>query len=39
MKDDDDDQFMMNEWLEFSIVLLITLVSLAAFGFFIGYLL
>lgn len=36
---DDDEQYMMNEWLEFAIVLLITLVSVAALAFFIGYLL
>jgi len=39
MNDKDDEQFMMSEWLEFSIVLLITLISLAAFCFWLGYLL
>jgi hypothetical protein len=39
MNDDDDEQYLMNEWLEFSIVLLITLISLAAFFFWLGYLL
>jgi len=39
MNDDDDEQYLMNEWLEFSIVLLITLISLAAFCFWLGYLL
>ena len=36
---DDDEQFMMNEWLQFAIVLLITAVSVAAFAFLLGYLL
>jgi hypothetical protein len=37
--DCEEDIKYMNEWLEFSIVILITLVSIAAFAFFIGYLL
>ena len=36
---DDDEQYMMSEWLQFAIVLLITLVSVAAFAFLLGYLL
>ena len=36
---DDDEQFMINEWLQFAIVLLITMVSVAAFAFLLGYLL
>jgi hypothetical protein len=36
---DDDEQFMMSEWLQYAIVLLITLISIAALGFFVGYLL
>jgi len=36
---DDDKQFMMHEWLQFAIVLLITAVSVAAFAFLLGYLL
>jgi hypothetical protein len=39
IKDDDIEDLYMNPWLEFSIVLLITLVSLAAFCFWLGYLL
>jgi len=39
MNDDGDEQYLMSEWLEFSIVLLITLVSVAAFCFWLGYLL
>jgi hypothetical protein len=39
MNNDDDKQYLMSEWLEFSIVLLITLISLAAFCFWLGYLL
>ena len=35
---DDDEQFMMREWLQFAIVLLITAVSVAAFAFLVGYL-
>ena len=35
---DDDEQFMMSEWLQYAIVLLITLVSVAAFAFLLGYL-
>jgi hypothetical protein len=38
IKDDDIKDLYMNQWLEFSIVILITLVSIAAFAFFIGYL-
>ena len=36
---DDDEQFMMSEWIQFAIVLLITAVSVAAFAFMLGYLL
>ena len=36
---DDDEQFMMSEWLQYAIVLLITMVSVAAFAFLLGYLL
>jgi hypothetical protein len=36
---DDDEQFMMSEWLQFAIVLLITAVSVAALAFLLGYLL
>jgi hypothetical protein len=36
---DDDEQFMMHEWVEFAIVLLITMVSVAALAFLLGYLL
>jgi hypothetical protein len=36
--DNDDEQFMMNEWIEFSIVLIISTISLAAFCFWLGYL-
>ena len=35
---DDDEQFMMSEWVQYAIVLLITLVSVAAFAFLLGYL-
>jgi hypothetical protein len=35
---DDDEQYMMHEWLQFAIVLLISLVSVAAFAFLLGYL-
>lgn len=36
---DDDEQYMMSEWVEFAIVLLITIVSVTAFAFVAGYLL
>jgi hypothetical protein len=36
---DDDEQYMMSEWLQFAIVLLITTVSVATFAFLLGYLL
>ena len=36
---DDDEQYMMHEWLQFAIVLLITMVSVAALAFLLGYLL
>ena len=36
---DDDEQYMMHEWLQYAIVLLITMISIAALGFFVGYLL
>ena len=39
MSEDNDEQFMMNEWIQFAIVLLITAVSVAAFAFLVGYLL
>jgi len=39
MSDDDDEQFMMHEWVQFTIVILITAVSIAAFAFLLGYLL
>jgi hypothetical protein len=39
MNDDDDEQYLMSEWLEFSIVLIISMISLAAFFFWLGYLL
>jgi hypothetical protein len=39
IKDDEIEDLYMHPWLEFSIVILITLVSIAAFAFFIGYLL
>ena len=35
---DDDEQYMMHEWLQFAIVLLITAVSVAALAFLLGYL-
>jgi hypothetical protein len=38
IKDDDIEDLYMNEWLEYGIVILITAISVAAFGFFIGYL-
>lgn len=37
MKDDED--LYANEWIQFAIVLLITMVSVAAFSFLLGYLL
>jgi len=37
--DNDDEQFMMDERLEFLIVLIISIISLAAFCFWLGYLL
>jgi hypothetical protein len=37
MSDDEDEQYMMHEWLQFAIVLLISLVSVAAFAFLLGY--
>ena len=39
IKDDPETVYMTNEWLEYGIVILITAISAAAFGFFIGYLL
>ena len=33
----DDDEQYMNRWLEAGIVVLITLVSVAAFAFMLGY--
>jgi hypothetical protein len=35
---DDDEQYMMHEWLQYAIVILITAVSVAAFAFLLGYL-
>jgi hypothetical protein len=39
IKDDDIEDLYMNPWLEAGIAVLITLVSLAAFCFWLGYLL
>tara|TARA_R110000822_G_scaffold20705_1_gene66107 strand:+ start:20 stop:139 length:120 start_codon:yes stop_codon:yes gene_type:complete len=39
VKDDEIEDLYMSEWLQFAIVLLITLVSVAAFAFLLGYLL
>ena len=39
MKDDEIEDLYKNEWLQYAIVLLITLVSVAAFAFLLGYLL
>ena len=39
MKDDEIEDLYANEWLQYAIVLLITLVSIAAFAFLAGYLL
>ena len=36
---EDIEDLYMNEWLEYGIVVLITLISLAAFCFWLGYLL
>jgi len=36
---EDDEQFMMHEWVQFAIVILVTAVSVAALGFLMGYLL
>ena len=38
-QDDEVEEQYMNEWLEFSIVLIISMISLAAFFFWLGYLL
>ena len=38
MKDDEIEDLYMSEWLQYAIVLLITLVSVAAFAFLLGYL-
>ena len=38
MKDDEIEDLYKNEWLQYAIVLLITLVSVAAFAFLLGYL-
>ena len=35
---DDDEQYMMSEWLQYALVLLITAVSVAALAFLLGYL-
>ena len=39
MKDDEIEDLYKNEWVQYAIVLLITLVSVAAFAFMLGYLL
>ena len=40
MNDDEiEDLYVMDEWVAYSIVVLISAISVAAFGFFIGYLL
>jgi hypothetical protein len=39
MKDDKIEDLYANKWLQYAIVLLITMVSVAAFAFFVGYLL
>jgi hypothetical protein len=39
MKDDEVEEHYMNEWLEAGIAVLITLMSVAAFFFWLGYLL
>ena len=39
MNDDDVEDLYMSEWLEFSIVLIISMISIAAFCFWLGYLL
>ena len=39
MKDDEIEDLYANEWLQYAIVLLITVVSVAAFAFMLGYLL
>ena len=39
MKDDEIEDLYKNEWVQYAIVLLITLVSVAAFAFIVGYLL
>ena len=39
MKDDEVEDLYKNEWVQYAIVLLITLVSVVALAFFVGYLL
>ena len=39
MKDDEIEDLYKNEWVQYAIVLLITIVSVAAFAFIVGYLL
>ena len=39
MKDDEIEDLYANEWVQYAIVLLITIVSVAAFAFMLGYLL
>ena len=39
MKDDEIEDLYKNEWVQYAIVLLITLVSVSAFAFLLGYLL
>jgi hypothetical protein len=40
MNDDQiEDLYVMDEWVAYGIVILISAISVAAFGFFIGYLL
>jgi len=38
MKDDEIEDLYANEWVQFAIVMLITVVSVAAFAFILGYL-
>ncbi len=38
MKDDEIEDLYANEWVQFAIVMLITVVSVAAFAFMLGYL-
>jgi hypothetical protein len=38
-KDDIEDLYVMDEWIAYGIVILISAISAGAFAFFIGYLL